>query len=69
MMVDNQEIRFLGDIQRISLKEGDALVISSPDKLSIDDCKAIRDFASIRFPKNEVIVLSGGLKIGVVGKE
>lgn len=69
MTVDNPEIRFLGDVQRLSLKDGDTLVISSPDHLSGEDCAAIREILSSRFPKNEVIVLAAGLKIGVVGKE
>jgi hypothetical protein len=69
MTVDNPEIRFLGDVHRLSLKDGDALVISSSDYLSGEDCAVIRNVVSSRFPKNEVIVLAGGLKLEVVGKE
>ncbi len=62
------EIRYLGDVQRLALKPGDTLVLSIDQHLSDEIAnrlsKELRQRLHGDFP---VIVLSAGMKLGVIG--
>lgn len=64
---DEPEIRFLGDVQKLSLESEDIVIISVPGHLSEDDRARIRADISMAIPDNKVIVLTDGMKIGVMG--
>lgn len=66
-MSNDVEFRYLGEVQRLTLNPGDVVVISTDERITQELAEAIRKKASLKFPGHEVLVLSAGLRIGVVG--
>lgn len=63
------EIRFLGDMERLSLKPGDVLVISSPHELTRESLEGIEAEVGGHFPGHKCCVLAPGLRLGIVEPE
>jgi hypothetical protein len=55
-------------IERVSLGPDDVLVITHKDSISPDQAQFIRSRVEDVFPDHKVLVLSGGLKLHVIGK-
>lgn len=66
-MAEDVEVRFLGDVQRLTLKSDDVIVISTERSISSHVAEHIHELVALKFPGHKVLVLSDGLKIGVVG--
>lgn len=62
------EIRFIGDMQRLELKPGDSLVVKAMGIISRDTAERIESMLSKKFPGVPIVVLDAGLEIGVLGK-
>lgn len=60
------EIRFVGDIERLSLKPSDALIVTSKLELTRENRAAIRAKVEQEFPGHKCLVLSDGLDLSVV---
>lgn len=66
MKIEDAEIRFLGDVQRLALKPGDILVLSAPSRISPDCARHLTEAVKRLVPGHEVLVLGDGLKVGVL---
>jgi hypothetical protein len=66
---DNQEIRYLGDVQKLTLGEGDIVVISVDDYLSQEAAEHIKRHVSGLLDGRKVLVLGKGMKIGVLSEK
>lgn len=65
--MSEQEIRFLeGSFERLRLYKEDLIVLSFPERLTDDWRRRIEEHAKRFFPKNGILVLDGGAKLGVV---
>lgn len=67
--MDKMEITFRGDLERLSLKPGDVLVLSSPDQLSQVNRAHLQAIMVAKFPGHDCLVLSDGLRLGVTEGE
>lgn len=67
--MNNEEIRCLGEVQRLPLQKGDVIVITTPREVSEKDRTWIVETLSPAFPDNKVVVLTDGMKIGAMGQE
>lgn len=65
----DREIRYLGDVKRLALNPGDIVVVSTDDEMSVEAAQRLRAQIQQKVPLHEVIVLAGGLKLGVLGKD
>ena len=65
----SDEIRYLGDVHRISLKEGDVVVITVPSQTSLEDRKQILDILCKSFVGHQVLVLDKECELSVVEAE
>lgn len=61
-------IRFLGDLQRVSVEPGDTLVLKVPQPLPDDVCARLSERIESLFPGHKCIVLCDGLELGVISK-
>lgn len=62
------KVNYLGDVQRLVMKPGDTVVVTCDETISDEVVKRIHDHVkAVVGPDHKVLVLSGGLKIGVVG--
>lgn len=59
-------IRFLGDVQRLQLKDGDVLVLSVEGNITDDTEKRLVDTFNSKFPGVKAIVLREGMRIGLL---
>lgn len=65
---DGKEIRVLGDMERIQVKPGDIFVLTAPQELRQEVAERLKEHLQrIIGPDAKVLVLSGGLKLGVIG--
>lgn len=64
---DDREIRFLGDVQRLSLEPGDTLVFRTDQHLSDDQVAWMKEICHVMGTK--VLVVEGGLQLGVLRSE
>lgn len=63
-MID--EVRILGDLQRLALRAGDILVLTTPMRVSAEAAGHLREAVEKQIPGHKVIILSDGLKLGVL---
>jgi hypothetical protein len=63
------EIKYLGDVQRLVLREGDRLVITYHGTMSEAQVRRMREQIETSMPGVRVLVLCEGMKIGVLAKE
>ena len=64
-----EEIRYLGDVQRLVLMEGDIVVISVDEYLSLEMSRRIKSAAQEIVADHKVMVLGKGMKIGVLSQK
>lgn len=66
-MADDPEIRYLGDVQRLVLNEGDALVLTVDGPLSCEKAAILRHQLEGVFGKDrKLLILSDGMKIAAL---
>lgn len=66
-MTKHEEIRYLGDVQRLELQPGDVIVLSCAVHLSAAENDRIREVMKRFFPNHQVLILEGDVRIGVIG--
>lgn len=66
---DTHEVRFIGDMQRISPQPGDVFVITTDAHISQAQRHALMSAWAIAMPGHKVLVMDGGMKIGVIGQQ
>jgi hypothetical protein len=54
------------EVQRLSLKPGDLVVVSVLDMISFEMAERLRALVAKRVPGHDVLVLAGGVRIGVL---
>jgi hypothetical protein len=62
----NQEIK-IDDLQRVRLKPGDVLVVRWEGAIPPSEQERVRDFLGRIFPDNEVLILTHGARLVVIG--
>ena len=67
--MENTEIKFLGDLQRLELKEGDQFVLTCDRILSYEQAAVILKSWNFFMPDIKLLVLDGGMKLGTIGAE
>jgi hypothetical protein len=67
--VEENSIRFLGDVQRLTLLPGDTVVVSVAEQISDETAFRIRQHLAQFFTTNQVIVLGHGMKLGVMAAD
>lgn len=67
--MSDPEIRYLGDVQRLQLGPDDLLVLTTDQHLSSAALDRIRAAVESTIPGQRVVVLTGGMKLGVLSKE
>lgn len=67
--MSDQEIRYLGEVQRLEMKPGDVLVLKVDNFLTVDAKSHIRDVlkAAIGETGAKALILERGMEIGVLG--
>lgn len=65
---NDPEIKFVGDMKRLVLRDGDVLVVSCEGRISDEIAERIKAAFQEKFSGKQVLVLDGGMKVGVVGK-
>ncbi len=63
------EIRYLGDLQRLSLKPGDKLVLTVKGHISMEMAERLRESVKKHIGDFPVIVLEDGMTLGAVSAE
>ena len=66
--MDELEIRFVGDLQRVHYEPGDTMVLRFPDSVPANRNKDIANWLKGQFPDCRVIVLTEGIQLGVLSK-
>jgi hypothetical protein len=61
-----EEIRFLGDMQRLRPEPGDVYVVSSERPLSMEQCNRIRQWWEKGMGDAKLLIVDCGLKLGVI---
>jgi serine phosphatase RsbU (regulator of sigma subunit) len=56
-------------VGKLTLNPGDIVVLSTDLLLDKDQCTALRDRGQEHFPDHKVVVLSAGIKLGVIRAE
>lgn len=67
--LDQSEIRYLGDVQRLQLEPGDVVVLTANHVLRPEVLNAIQGYMDKRLHGHTVLVLDSTLRIGVLGKQ
>lgn len=64
-----EQLNIIGELQRVQLRDGDTLVITTDQHLPADAAARLRNLVYTTInPETNVLVLDGGLKVGVVGR-
>lgn len=63
---NNEHVMYLGEMHKLRLNPGDVLVLSCDHMLSDLVAGRIRTIIQEKFPGHEILVLSGGMKLGIV---
>lgn len=59
----------LTELKRVSLRPGDVVALMVEQRYSTDQEAWARGMLKDAFPNNDSLILSGGLRIGVIGRE
>lgn len=62
-------IRFVGDMQRLSVNQDDIFVLMFEQRLNLEQRKDIKQYLKEILSGHKVIVLDGNAKIGVIGTD
>ncbi len=65
-MESQPEINWIEELQVISLKPGDILVIKSNKILTTSIYENIKSYFKSHFPQNEVVIFEPGMDLGVI---
>jgi hypothetical protein len=65
----DEEIRYLGDVQRLTLAPGDIVVLNVDMVISAETADRLKARAEKQLPGHQVLILSGGVKLGVLAPE
>lgn len=65
----NDEIRYLGDVQRLALREGDVVVLTAKCRLTGVEKDHISESMKNIFKNNLFVILDSNFEISVVGGE
>ena len=69
-MPDEPEIRYLGDVQRLTLAPEDIIVLKTTLPVHAEAAKRLREMVQSQFGENrKVLVLSDGLEIGLLSPQ
>lgn len=69
-MKKDQDIRFIGDLQRLDVRPGDRFVLTVPVLLSDEEVARLQEqWAKLGLGDGKVIVLHEGMKLGVIGSD
>lgn len=63
------QIRYLGDLQKLSLNEGDILVIKLPRPEPVETIDRLKNQIEALVPGHKMIFLCEGIEIGVLSKD
>jgi hypothetical protein len=63
-----EEVEYIGEIQRVKIRPGDVLVVTCDERISWEVARHLREVIQDKFPGHEVMVLGGGLKLAIAGK-
>lgn len=64
---ESNDSAVLDDVQRLTVKTGDVLVLTFAGHVSSDTAYRIREHFSAAFPNNKLIVVGDGGKFSVIG--
>lgn len=64
-----EDIRILGDVQKLSLKDGDTVVLLTDRLLTQEQVQRITNSLLSTFPRNKAVVMQDGMKLGVMGND
>jgi hypothetical protein len=65
--MDTKTVEWLAEhLQTLQLKPDDILVLSTPNVINDDTAKRLKEAMLLNFPEHKCIVLSHGLKLGVI---
>lgn len=67
--MSDQEIRYLGDVQRLSLHPGDVIVLKVTGKVSEEMGRHLKGTMENVMPGHKCLVLESGMEIGLIGKD
>lgn len=68
--MSNEQIRYLGDLQRLDLKPGDKLVLTLSSRVSRETLDRISlELQAFAGQDVKVLVLDEGMKLGAIGQE
>jgi hypothetical protein len=67
--IDDREIRFLGDVQRLALGPDDILVIRTREKLGLEQAERLRETVVEGLGIQKVVVLDNCLEFGILSPE
>lgn len=65
----SDEIRYLGDVQRLALRSGDVVVLTSKCRLTNAEKERITESMRNIFKDNQIVILDSNFEISVVGGE
>lgn len=68
-MSDEAEIRFMGDLQRLTYKPGDKFVLKCASAISRESVERLKHYFEQFMPGAQVLVLGDGIELGVVGPD
>jgi hypothetical protein len=63
------QIRFLGDLQRLEVRPGDVFVLKSRQPLSSEQLKRIHEMWEQNGPGGKLFIQGDGFELGVVSRE
>jgi hypothetical protein len=58
--------RFIGSVNRLRLRPGDAIVLSTEELITDETAKRLREQVEAHFPGHRCLVLGPGMKLGVL---
>jgi hypothetical protein len=67
-MDDQDQIRYLGDVQRLALQPGDIVVLKFAGAISAETHCRLKAMVKNELPGHKVLILDSGMEIGVLGK-
>jgi len=65
----SDEIRYLGDVQRLALRSGDVVVLTSKCRLTNAEKGRVAESMRNIFKNNQIVILDSNFEISVVGGE
>lgn len=69
-MIDEAEIHYLGDVQRLALKPGDIIVFKLRQRADAETFERIRKHMDDMLGgQHKIIILADGLEIGILSPE